>query len=266
MKRIILIPLLIINLYSFSQKTNYYYDALFGEQFGVILKAKHIVSEKEFIKLGLEINNTSDNYLILYKNKCKFIVNNNSYYPKSEKTGKIIKPGKKDIFTVKYDGQTDYTVNDFEFKPGSFYTFPSEGKIIETEAFHLPPQKNTINNGSFKINMIKLKKETGETAVKFKCTYTGDKIGIIKPSNCVLKTEEGKEWAPANSKEKIKLLQKNEKASFTLIFNIPGKITDMQFAEMDIVWKNTFSEAELSELNFDIQKISIDKNKTDEKN
>ena len=40
----------------------------------------------------------------------------------------------------------------------------------------------------------------------------------------------------------------------------------MQFAEMDIVWKNTYSEPDLSELSFDIQHINIDEFTTKDKN
>jgi len=270
MKKYVLIITLLISVTSFSQKsskmTNYYYNVTFGEQFGIKLTGKNIVSKTDFVKLGLEINNKSEEYVIVYKDKCKFVVNKNSYFPKSVKKGKIIKAGKKELITVKSDGETNYLTEDIDFKPGGFYTFPSEGTIIKTSDFHLPPSKNSINNGIFKINMLKLKKETGETAVKFKCTYTGNKIGIINPSQCVLKTEDGKEWAPSNSKEKIKILQKNNSENFTLIFKIPGKITDMQFAEMDIVWKNTFSESNLTELNFDIQHINIDTETTKDKN
>lgn len=264
MKKGILISLIFLSLSGFSQKsskmTNYYFDVTFGEQFGIKLEAKNIVSRTDFVKLGLEINNQSENYVLFFKDKCKFTVSGNAYFPKTVKKGKIIRPGKKEVITVKSDKQTNYLVNDIDFKPDGFYTFSVKGEQIETEAFHLPPSKNNINNRVFKINMLKLKKETSETVVKFKCTYTGNKIGIINPSQCVLKTENGKEWAPANSKERKKILQKNETVNFTLIFEIPGKITDMQFAEMDIVWKNTFSESDLAELNFDIQHINLDKN------
>jgi len=270
MKKLTIITLILISFSAAAQKsskfTNYYYDVTFGEQYGVKLTAKNIISRADFIKLGLEINNQSDNYVFFRKDKCKFVINQNSYFPKTVKKGEIIKPNKKKVITVKSAGQINYLSEDIDFMPGGFYTFPGEGKIIETDSFHLPATKNTIKNDVFKINMLKLKKETQETAIKFKCTYTGDKIGIINPSQCVLRTESGKEWAPENSKEKVKILQKGEKANFVLIFQIPGKITDMQFAEMDIVWKNTFSESELTPLNFDIQHINIDKNTTNKEN
>jgi len=270
MKKTALILLIFIGINGFAQKsskmTNYYYDLTFGEQYGIKLTAKNIVSKTDFVKIGLEINNQSENYILFLKDKCNFVVNQNSYFPKTVKKGEIIKPGKKQVITVKSAGRTNYLVQDIDFKPGGFYTFSVEGTTIETEPFHLPADKNKITNEVFRINMLKLKKETDETAVKFKCTYTGDKIGIIIPSNCVLRTEEGKEWATVKSKEKIKILQKNESTNFTLIFEIPGKITDMQFAEMDILWKDTFSESDLTELNFDIQHINIDESTTKEKN
>ena len=39
----------------------------------------------------------------------------------------------------------------------------------------------------------------------------------------------------------------------------------MQFAEMDIIWENTFIEVELKELNFDMQHLKFEKNTTREK-
>ncbi len=269
MKKIILIILVLtsVNIYAQkdSKKTYYYYNQKFGEQYGVNLTAKNIVSTTEYVKLGLEIINDTESFLLFEKDKCKFVVDGNSYFPRKKKKGDIIFPNSKRVITVKSAGETNYLTEDIDFKPGGFYTFSAEGKVVETEPFHLPPNRNEINNGIFKINMLKLKKQTDETVVQFRCTYTGDKIGLIKPSNCVLRTENGKEWATVNSKEKIKVLQKNDKVKFTVTFKIPGKITDMQFAEMDIVWKNTFSESELKQLNFDIQHFNLDRNKTKNK-
>ena len=249
-----------------SKKVNYYYDITFGDQYNVSVSAKNVVSKYNYAKLGLEIYNKSDNYILFLKDKCKFVISGQSFFPKPIKNGKIVNPGKKQVYTIQVEGETDYLVTDFDFKPGGIYTFPAKGNIINMEFFHLPPNKNQIETGPFKVNMLKLKKETKETIVKFKCTYTGDKIAVISPSNCVLRTESGKEWATAKSNIKPIILQKNESKTFTLIFNIPGKIVDMQFAEMDIIWKNTFSESELTEHNFDIQNTQIDSTKTEENN
>jgi len=249
-----------------SKYTNYYYDFAFGEQFGVKLLAKNVVSKTDHAKLALEINNETDDYILFYKDKCKFVISENSYYPETVKKGKILEPKKSSSYTVTVKGQTNYLVDNFNFKPGGIFTFSSQGKIIETEEFHLPANRNQINSELFTIKMLKLKKETDETAVKFECTYLGNKIAIVSPSNCVIRTENGKEWANARSDMKPFILQKNESEKFTIIFTIPGRITDMQFAEMDIDWKNTFSESELKELFFDIQTTEIDKTTTSEKN
>ena len=271
MKKIILFfTLVFFVVTSFSQKdskfTNFYFDIRFGDQYNVSVVAKNVVSKYDFAKLGIEIYNNTDNYILFLKDKCKFVISGQSYFPKPLKKGKIIIPKKKQVFTVQVDGETKYLVNDFDFKPGGIYTFPAEEHIASIEAFHLPPNKNQIEAGSFKINMLKLKKITKETIVKFTCIYSGDKIAVISPSYCVLRTKDGKEWATSKSNIKPTILQKNESTTFTLVFNIPGKIVDMQFAEIDIVWKKTFNESELTELNFDIQNTKIDITKTAKNN
>ena len=156
-------------------------------------------------------------------------------------------------------------VDNFSFHPDGIYKFSKKGKSTSVEDFHLPAEKNIIEAGPFKINMLKLKKETQETIIKFECTYSGDKIAVITPANCVLKTQDGKEWANVKSKEKVIILQKNKSKKFNIRFEIPAKSTDMQFAEMDIVWKNTFSESELKKVDFDVQTIELDPIKTKEK-
>ncbi len=264
MKKIIFALVIVVFTanYSFSQKkekqVNYYRNVKFGEQYGIFLETNNVVSKFNYVKLGLIVNNKTDDFLIFYKDKCKFVINKNSYFPKTSKKGKIVKPNKQKTFTIKSAKETDYLVDYFSFHPDGFYTFSSKGKNVEIEPFHLPAEKNTIEKGPFKINMLKLKKATQETVVKFEFTYTGDKIAVLNPANCVLRTSDGKEWANIKSKDKLIILQKNESKKFTVVFQIPAKHTDMQFAEMDIVWKNTFNESELKKLNFDIQTIEID--------
>jgi len=266
------ITLIIFVLYSFtcfSQKdekqVNYFHNVKFGEQYGVFINTNNVVSKFNYVKLALVITNKTDNYLLLKKDKCKFVFDNNSYFPKAVKKAKIIKPNSKKAVTVKVSEEANYLVDLFSFQPNGIFSISSTGKVLKVEPFHLPPSKNTIEIGNFKINMLKLKKETQETIVKFECKYTGDKIAIITPANCVLRTVNGKEWANLKSKDKKIVLQKNESKKFNVIFKIPAKSEDMQFAEMDIVWKNTFQESELKELKFDVQTIEIDKVKTDSK-
>ncbi|NPA68439.1 MAG: hypothetical protein GXO50_07520 [Chlorobi bacterium] len=239
----------------------YYKDIQLGEQNGVILSAEGIVSDEDFIKCGLKIDNTSKDFVLFYRDGCKYIVGGKEITPEKESAGKIVRPESKRKITVKVTGNNNYDESDIYFSPGGLYLFSSEGNVIETEDFHLPPNKNRFDNGAFEITMLKLKKETSETAVKFECEYKGDKIGIVDPVNCVLRTEEGKEWANVKVKTKPVIIQKGKKKSFAVVFQIPGKITDMQFAEMDIVWKNTFRESEPKKLTFREQKLEINNDK-----
>lgn len=264
MKKIIIanIILIISISFSFSQKkekqVNYYHNVKFGEQYDVFLNTNNTLSKFNYVKLALVVNNKSDDYLLFYKDKCKFVINDNSYFPKTVKKGKVQKPNSKKSYTIKNDKETDYLVEYFSFHPDGIYKFSKKGKGTDVENFHLPANKNIIEAGNFKINMLKLKKETQETIIKFECTYSGDKIAVINPANCVLKTQDGKEWANVKSKENIIILQNNESEKFNIRFEIPAKSTDMQFAEMDIVWKNTFSESELKKIDFDVQTITKD--------
>ena len=114
--------------------------------------------------------------------------------------------------------------------------------------------------------MKKLKKETAKTAVKFTCTYTGVKIAVISPSKAAVKTEDGTLWANARKGDMYDVLRKGDKKSFTLFFDVPGKVYDMQFAILDIVWGDTFTESELVPVNFESGKILIDEILTKEKN
>jgi len=48
--------------------------------------------------------------------------------------------------------------------------------------FPLPATLNEFTVGSFTCIMTNVKKETAETAVKFKCTYNGEDAGLIDPN------------------------------------------------------------------------------------
>ena len=63
------------------------------------------------------------------------------------------------------------------------------------------------------------------------------------------------------------MLFKGEEDKFTLYFYVPATVTDMQFANMQVVWKNTFVDCPVSsidpiKINFAIDRgFTIGKNK-----
>jgi len=254
----------------FGQKENdsiyYFNDILIGENSNVNLFAKNIVSKTSFAKFGCVIDNRSNKYVVVFEDKWEFNFGGNSFWPKKPEQGKVVAAFKKEMFTIESKDAANYLMKEFVLKPGGIFTFDPEGSYTEAEPFHLPAKQNKFIAGNFTLILKNIKKETDETIVKFECTYNGEKIAVISPSNAIIKTDDGKEWANAKSDVKPKVLQKGEKTSFILIWQIPGNIVDMQFAEMDIHWKNSFVETEMEELFFSNQTITIDKIKTAEKN
>ena len=250
-----------------TKKTIFYHNTLISEKEGIKLMAKNPISKFNYSKFELIIENNSDFFVLFSKpEKCIFKFGSEKKSPSPKRIRKIIRPERKISPTLKVTGGSNFLIEKYEFIPGGIFKFSQEGEITEAPDFHLPANKNEFSFGDFKVRMLKIKKETKETVVQFKCTYNGDKIALISPSKTVIKTKDGKEWANQRAKDKTKVLMKNEDVKIKLVFKIPGKIVDMQFAEMDILWKNTFSETELIQVDFDSNFIKIDPVKTAEKN
>ena len=127
---------------------------------------------------------------------------------------------------------------------GGLYRIPENKKGIATPDFRLPPSQNQFSSGNFNCTMSKLSKETDKTAVKFKCVYTGDQIGIIYPSRISVKMPDGNDYATAQTNPKPILLYKGEDAAFVAEWNRMqgGASMDMQKVEMLLRWNDTFTE------------------------
>ena len=272
MKRIILLNVLlfVFSVSLFSQidtkKTNFYHNTLIAENEAIKLWAKNLVSKFNYAKFEFVIENNSDYFLLFNQGKCSFKFGNEEKHPKESFVPRMIKPGKKISPTLKVTGGNQFLADKFEFVPGGISKFSSKGKPIESPDFHLPANKNEFTFADFTVRMLKIKKETKQTAVQFRCTYIGDKIALISPANAVIKVKDGSEWANYKSNAKAKVLMKGDNVKITLIFRIPVSVVDMQFAAMDILWKNTFSEAEPVPVNFNSNFIEIDPVKTAKKN
>lgn len=109
--------------------------------------------------------------------------------------------------------------------------------------------------------MVNISKKTQETAVKFKVTYTGEGMGIVDPKNLSVKIESGHFFAN-DKRDKTIVLAKGESDTFIALFHIEGRIADMQFANMEIVWNNTLKNAELRKLDGIVLNLMLDQGMT----
>jgi hypothetical protein len=170
------------------------------------------------------------------------------------------------VIDVKTDG-FNANVDRFELLVKGLYLISSSAKSVSAPNFALPPKANDFKVGSqFECNLVKLDKETKATIADFDCKYTGENVGMIQPFKPSVKLENGQEFATSNSKAKTYMLYKGDVQKIRLDFRVPGKITDMQFANMEILWKETFKDAKATQLAEQTIKLEMDRGLTEGKN
>jgi hypothetical protein len=222
----------------------------------IIVSTNNALSNKDMTKFKLKIvNKTKD--LIIYKPEESYIKLNKKEVKPKEKW-LIIDPIDSDYRVVNVLG------SDF-LKPYSYflegvYKVSTNGKVIETPDFNLPPSQNEFTTGGFTCLMTSLVKETDKTEAKFDCRYTGDKIGIIQPNRAAVKMPDGSEIANEKTKPSPIMVMKGKSESITLKWNRMqgGKATDMQKIKMIILWRNTFTEADAVKVKAETLEFQID--------
>ncbi len=207
-------------------------------------------SQQEFTLTKIKVTNKTSDYLIFKTKESAFKYDFGELKPTGGGMfqGSIIKvlPNDNKNITLKVSGEgRNYHVEKLTFIPNGFYSVPLEGKTQTTPDFKLPASANDFSAGSFKCVVDKIDKETKETKAVFKCVYNGKNVGIVDPNQIVVKLKSGQEYANDNREDKPALLFSGDDIKITAKFHVPGKVEDMQFANMDVVWKNTFKESEL---------------------
>lgn len=206
-------------------------------------------SQQEFTEAKIKITNKTNDYILYKAKETVFKYPFGEFNPgtgmfRGSKT--IVKPLDSESRVLKVTGGTQFHVEGLQVILNGFSRVSSEGVVQEAPDFKLPASVNDFKAGtSFKCSLEKLVKETDETKATFKCTYIGTDIGLLDPTKIVLKLENGQEYATDNKKDKVELMLPKEEEKVVATFHVPGKVTDMQFANMVLVWKNTFSESKV---------------------
>ncbi len=212
----------------------------------VTISFKDAHSQMEFTHVNLQITNHTSDYLYFMGGETKFIYAHGEYSPKGSLLSKInltIDPKGTDSKTLKVSGDNRFHVESLKLELNGFYRVSTKGKTISAPDFQLPASKNAFTAGDCECTLEKSKQTTKETAAQFECKYKGDKVMFIDPSKLSVKLRDGQEFANNNKKDKGSVLMPGDDIKFTAIFNIPGKIADMQFTVMNIVWNDTFMES-----------------------
>ena len=205
------------------------------------------VATSEYSKLGLKISNNSNDYLFYNSKESVF------KFPFGEKSptakAAYIKPGGSKTKTLSVNGGDKFLQQKYNLIITGLYRIPMAREFTQAENFQLPAASNNMTAGNFKIALKKYDASTKEAKAIFECTYTGNKVAIVNSSNLSVsatlkKSNENVVYANDNKKSKPQILNPGDKVKVTAVFHIPGKIVDMQFSTMNILWNDTFIETE----------------------
>jgi len=221
-------------------------------------------SQAEFTKMRIAITNKTADYLVYKPKEVVFKYAHGEYKP--DKKMVIIGPNSSVTKTLGVSGDDKFQVDKLDIVLDCFYSFSSTGTEQSAPNFDLPASTKDFEAGSFKCALKKINKETQETTASFQCTYSGNEFGLVNTGKLTVKLESGKEFIN-EKKTKLKILKPGDKMKVTALFRVPAATeADMQFANMQIVWKGTFSEAKATKLKGETINLELDPGKTEGKN
>lgn len=232
-----------------------------------VVELKSAIAQDDKINLKADVKNAGTDWIFLKKHELVFKAGDQTLKPwdGNEKPPLVIPPEKSKGLSVAVKGaglHVEELTVDFQ----GMYKASSTGEPVEAADFQLPPTTNNVTYGNFDCSVTYHDQATKVTKTQWECTYTGDGIGYIDPAKLGVKIQTGQEFASTFRKNKTAMLEHNEKAKFTTTFEVEKRIVDMQFATMQILWRDTFSEAKLQPIDSMEWDLEIDEALTAEKN
>jgi hypothetical protein len=260
MKATRIIPaLLLISLMSFSQKKIKYKTVYFDDNMVETPNARvsflDAVSEDNLITGTLKIENHTGKILVVKPEECSYTIPTGEAFAK--KKWMVIPPKKNETKTIDVKGENIKT-KESVFKIGGFYICNSENVAVAPNAV-LPPEKE-IYVGNFKLELVDWINSGPETRVRYIVTYTGDKVGLLDPSEVIAKTTTGEEYKNQKTDGEILSFHKKENITVDFVFVNDSKKKNA------LIWNKAFSEGVPEKLNAVSFLLNMNEKKTKEKN
>ncbi len=223
-------------------------------------------AQAEFALVDTKITNTtSDRLILLKKNEASLVLPQGAMPVKSGGLfggPMVIPPNDTRSHTFKVEAESGLHVDTITLQPKGFYVGSNTGTPVKAPDFALPASVNDFTAGPFACKLNNVKQETKETAAVFACTYNGTGVGIVEPKRIGVREPGGKEFANAARKVPRDVLLPGDTAKFTLIFEIPANVADMQFATLQVLWRDALAESTIKPVALEPWTFEIDAAKT----
>lgn len=210
------------------------------------LSIENAVATDAYIKFKMVVKNNTSEYLLVKPGEIVFVVDGKDY--KANERDMIIEPNDEASKVVDIKG-AQFRVQQLVIKFNGFNKVVANKTAIVAANFKLPVAQNAFEAGAFKVSQLETEKKTDFVSVKFAVTYEGSNIGIVAPAAAALKFPNGSEFANMKARTKPLLLSKGESDNFRMSWhNIPVSNGDAQFANLEILWRESFKEGKLSSI------------------
>ncbi len=259
MKQSIPIILVLASLVSFSQKKIKYKTVFFEDNTVETPNAKvslaDVTAEDNLITGTLKIENHTSKILLVKPEECSYTIPTGEAF--SKKKWLVIGPKQNGSKAIDVKGENIKTKETL-FKIGGFYICNSSEIVVASNAA-LPPEKE-LYVGNFKLELVDWIQNGPQIRIRYTIIYTGDKVGLLDPSDVTIKATTGEEYK--NQKDDGETLSFHKKENITVDFVF---LNDSKKKNL-IVWNKAFSEGIPEKLNPVSFLVKMDQNKTKEKN
>jgi hypothetical protein len=250
MKKLMLILVAFVALSAQAQKGPEKYKRVFFKgatfKFGDLdVTIEDALAVEDFTKFKMRVKNNSANIVIVKPGNFSLKTNSTEY--KVLEKDMIIMPFDDASKVVDVKG-TVFRTASYQVNLTGFYTVQISG-FTDAPPFKLPVSQNVFEAGDFKVTHMKNEKKTDFVGVRLLVTYTGNDVAIIQPAEAALKFPNGAEFANMKNKPKPMILERGKSDDIKLEWaDIPVSNGDAQFANLEILWRKTFSTGKLVEI------------------
>lgn len=251
MKKIATVCFLLVSVFSFAGKggddfskfEKIFFKSGSIELGGATVSIENAMATDAFIKFKMVVKNNTTEYLLVKPGEIVLLIDGKEY--NATEKDMIIDPNDIASKVVDIKG-LQFRVQQVVIKFNGFTKVEVSKTPVVAPNFKLPVSQNTFEAGAFTLNQLSNEKQTDVVSVKFNVTYNGSNIGIVSPTLAALKFPNGSEFANMKTRSKSILLEKGKTDDFRLTWHdMPKSNGDAQFANLEILWRETFKEGKL---------------------